>query len=79
LTGYLVSEQAMLAPLGSIEKQVGLGLTSVDAVVETLSTDMKSFIGADDATLYHNPSGSVQLTDTEMAKIISSCLVVSVT
>lgn len=68
----------MLAPLGSIEKKVGSGLTSVDAVVNTLSTDMKSFIGADDATIYRNPSGADQLTDTEMAKIISNCLVVSV-
>ncbi|KAF8596850.1 hypothetical protein BDV93DRAFT_610644 [Ceratobasidium sp. AG-I] len=64
-------EQAMLLPLGSIEKTVGPLLGSVHSVVQALSDDMKSFVGANADTLYGNPSGSGQLTDAELAKSMS--------
>jgi len=64
-------EQAMLLPLGSIEKGVGSPLLAVHGVVQALSEDIKSFVGADADALYRDPAGSGQLTDSELAKPIS--------
>ena len=66
----------MLLPIGSIEPAVGPLLASVHGVVKALNEDMQSFIGADAETLYRNPSGAGQLTDTELAKSMSVLLLV---
>jgi hypothetical protein len=66
----------MLGPLGSIQKRVGVLLTSVHAVVNTLNGELKSFVDEDANVLYGNPSGDAQLTDKELAKIISIFLLV---
>lgn len=66
----------MLLPLGSIEKGVGSPLVAVHEVVQGLSEDIKSFVGADADALYRNPSGSGQITDGELAKPISVFLLV---
>ncbi|KAG9122527.1 hypothetical protein FRC07_001055 [Ceratobasidium sp. 392] len=67
-------DQAMQGPLGSIEKEVGEHLVSVHEVMQDLDTDMKQFIGDEDKVLYMNPEGTGQLTEDEMAKLISKCL-----
>ncbi|KAF8705165.1 hypothetical protein RHS03_05660, partial [Rhizoctonia solani] len=67
-------EEALTGPLGSIEKKVGTLMGEVHEGVNALNKDMKSFIGADQSTVYGNPSGGAQLTGTELAKIVSTYL-----
>ncbi|KAF8677514.1 hypothetical protein RHS04_06068 [Rhizoctonia solani] len=67
-------EEALNGPLGSIEKKVGTLMGEVHEGVNALNKDMKSFIGADQSTVYGNPSGGAQLTGTELAKIVSTYL-----
>ncbi|KAG8713425.1 hypothetical protein FRC11_012215, partial [Ceratobasidium sp. 423] len=67
-------EDAMVGPLGSIEKKVGTLMGQVHEGVNSLDAAMKSFVGADPSVVYGNPSGGTQLTDTELAKIVSTYL-----
>ncbi|QRW16802.1 hypothetical protein RhiXN_04804 [Rhizoctonia solani] len=67
-------QEALNGPLGSIEKKVGTLMGEVHEGVNALNKDMKSFIGADQSTVYGNPSGGAQLTGTELAKIVSTYL-----
>ncbi|KAG8793803.1 hypothetical protein FRC12_001575 [Ceratobasidium sp. 428] len=64
-------EQAMLGPLGSIEKATGQNLLSVSEVTRKLEADMKTFVGDEDAILYLNPEGTGQLSKDELAKMYS--------
>ncbi|QRV73707.1 hypothetical protein RhiJN_01721 [Ceratobasidium sp. AG-Ba] len=65
-------EQAMQGPLGSIEKTVGVHLTSVDTVVHALEGNLASFIGDKPEVLYENADGTGQVTDAEFAKYFST-------
>ncbi|KAJ1306483.1 hypothetical protein OPQ81_007486 [Rhizoctonia solani] len=67
-------EEAMVGPLGSIEKKVGRLMGELHEGVKALDQDMKSFVGVDRSVVYGNPSGGAQLTDTELAKIVSTYL-----
>ncbi|KAH7326788.1 hypothetical protein B0J17DRAFT_680675 [Rhizoctonia solani] len=70
-------EEAMVGPLGSIEKKVSTLMGQVHEGVDALNVEMKSFIGGGASEVYGNPSGGAQLTDTELAKIVSTYLLVS--
>ncbi|KAG8795382.1 hypothetical protein FRC12_015208 [Ceratobasidium sp. 428] len=70
-------EQAMLGPLGSIEKATGENLLSVSEVTRKLEADMKMFVGDEDAILYLNPEGTGQLSKDELAKMYSKFFLAS--
>lgn len=66
----------MAGPMGSIERKASKLMTNVHGVVNALTTEMGSFSKADATTLYRNPSGDSPLTDADLAKIISTFLLV---
>ncbi|KEP47034.1 hypothetical protein V565_170620 [Rhizoctonia solani 123E] len=67
-------EEAMAGPLGSIERKVGTLMGQVHEGVDALNQEMNSFTSADPNVLYGNPSGGAQLTEQELAKLVSTYL-----
>ncbi|CAE6485832.1 unnamed protein product [Rhizoctonia solani] len=67
-------QEAMVGPLGSIEKKVGTLMWEVHDGVDALNVEINLFVGAGRDVVYGNPSGGAQLTDMELAKIISTYL-----
>ncbi|CAE6473940.1 hypothetical protein ACGC1H_003874 [Rhizoctonia solani] len=67
-------EEAMVGPLGSIEKKVGTLMGDVHSGVDALNQEMQSFIGAEPNVVFGNPSGGAQFTEQELAKLVSTYL-----
>ncbi|CAE6479923.1 unnamed protein product [Rhizoctonia solani] len=67
-------EEAMVGPLGSIEKKVGTLMGQVHEGVDALNVEMKTFVGAERSVVYGNPSGGAQLTEQELAKTVCTYL-----
>ncbi|CAE6510326.1 unnamed protein product [Rhizoctonia solani] len=67
-------QEAMAGPLGSIERKVGTLMGQVHEGVDALNQEMNSFTGAEPSVVYGNPSGGAQLTEQELAKLVSTYL-----
>ncbi|KAG8781653.1 hypothetical protein FRC12_021655 [Ceratobasidium sp. 428] len=71
LANVSAPEQAMLGPLGSIEKATSENILSVSVVTRKLEADMKMFVGEEDAITYLNSEGTGKLSKDELATMYS--------
>jgi hypothetical protein len=71
---FIITGQVNSGPPSTIELMVPVILTGLSDDVRLLVTGMNSLVEVDNEALYRNTEGTGQLTDAELAKLISAYL-----